>query len=316
MGIHDRDYYRESTRGWWERWSDSSATVWIILICCGVFVLQVLTADPRRGTDLLTSWGAFHLPSILSGEVWRLLTAHFLHSPQSLWHIALNMYLLYWAGREIEAIYGTREFVGFYLVTALVISMGKVILGVTGVTRPDIVSLGASGPVTALFVLFACHYPYRRLALFFVISIPAWGAAVVVVALDLLGITGVRESGIGYTAHLLGAAFAVLYYHFHLRVTAWIPNLSGRRLGRSAVAPRLFVSGSDADPTVVTAPTTPRPTVILAPTTQSPKVDEQLEAKLDQVLEKVARLGRESLSADENEILQRASEVYKQRRGT
>jgi len=43
-------------------------------------------------------------------------------------------------------------------------------------------------------------------------------------------------------------------------------------------------------------------------------VDEQLEAKLDQVLEKVARFGRESLTSEEQQILQRASEIYKRRR--
>ena len=43
-------------------------------------------------------------------------------------------------------------------------------------------------------------------------------------------------------------------------------------------------------------------------------MDEQLEAKLDLVLSKVAKHGRASLTAEENEILQRASEIYKKKR--
>ena len=43
-------------------------------------------------------------------------------------------------------------------------------------------------------------------------------------------------------------------------------------------------------------------------------VDEHLEAKLDQVLEKVARHGQDSLTESERQILFRASEVYKRRR--
>ena len=43
-------------------------------------------------------------------------------------------------------------------------------------------------------------------------------------------------------------------------------------------------------------------------------VDEQLEAKLDAVLEKVARSGQASLTDTERQILLRASEVYKRRR--
>ena len=51
-----------------------------------------------------------------------------------------------------------------------------------------------------------------------------------------------------------------------------------------------------------------------APPVLGPDVDEQLEAKLDAVLEKVARFGRGSLTEGENQILMRASEIYKKRR--
>ena len=43
-------------------------------------------------------------------------------------------------------------------------------------------------------------------------------------------------------------------------------------------------------------------------------LDEQLEAKLDAVLEKVARFGQASLTDTERQILFRASEVYRKRR--
>jgi len=43
-------------------------------------------------------------------------------------------------------------------------------------------------------------------------------------------------------------------------------------------------------------------------------VDEHLEAKLDEVLEKVQRHGKESLTDGEREILLKAAEIYKKRR--
>ena len=43
-------------------------------------------------------------------------------------------------------------------------------------------------------------------------------------------------------------------------------------------------------------------------------VDEHLEAKLDAVLEKLARFGPERLSREENEILMKASEAYQRLR--
>src|SRR5687768_9025342 len=133
MGIYDRDYYRESSGRWWADFGGRSATFWLVLVTCVAFVFQMLTA-PRAGgaigEDQLAQWGAFYLPAIENGQVWRLLTAHFLHG--GLWHIAFNMLILYWVGRELEGIYGPREFLAFYLTTALIVSLGKVALGLAG----------------------------------------------------------------------------------------------------------------------------------------------------------------------------------------
>ena len=43
-------------------------------------------------------------------------------------------------------------------------------------------------------------------------------------------------------------------------------------------------------------------------------MNEHLEAKLDEVLAKVAKHGKESLTDPEREILLKASEIYKKRR--
>ena len=44
------------------------------------------------------------------------------------------------------------------------------------------------------------------------------------------------------------------------------------------------------------------------------EADEQLEAKLDAVLQKVAEKGQDSLTDGEKKILIQASEIYKRRR--
>ena len=43
-------------------------------------------------------------------------------------------------------------------------------------------------------------------------------------------------------------------------------------------------------------------------------MDEHLEAKLDAVLEKLTRSGKESLTDAERQVLLQASEIYKRRR--
>src|SRR5262249_16345150 len=58
-------------------------------------------------------------PGVLQGQVWRVLTYAFLHSPWGVWHILLNMLCLWWFGTDVEDLYGPREFLAIYLVSAV-----------------------------------------------------------------------------------------------------------------------------------------------------------------------------------------------------
>ena len=56
------------------------------------------------------------------------------------------------------------------------------------------------------------------------------------------------------------------------------------------------------------------PVAVSATSTPAASMDEHLEAKLDAILEKIAKTGKESLTEKEQEILQQAAEMYKRRR--
>jgi hypothetical protein len=78
----------------------------------------------------------------------------------------------------------------------------------------------------------------------------------------------------------------------------------------SRVRPQLrVVSAVDPDDT-------PEPVGAAVESQPRPKeaADENLEAKVDQVLEKVSKHGQESLTPEERDILFKASELYKKRR--
>jgi membrane associated rhomboid family serine protease len=308
MGIYDRDYYRESTRSWWG-WGDRRVTFWLIGIMVGAFVVHLFTRLPQQPWESeLSIWTQYNYAAILGGQVWRLLTAHFVPS-DSLIGLVFTLYFLYLVGSELEVLYGPAEFLAFYLTTALVISLSRFALGLAGLVPPDANYLGISGPVTAGFILYACHYPYRRILLFFILPVPAWLLAVGAVLFTLAGLTTAGQTGFAFAAPLVGFAFAFAYYRLNLRILSWLPQLGRVRMPRRKPALRVYEESRE-----------PRQPVAAFVAKSKPEesargVDEQLEAKLDQVLEKVARYGRESLTADEQQILQRASEIYKRRRG-
>src|SRR5438874_3668659 len=85
---------------------------------------------------------------VRQGQIWRLLTHAFCHDRYSIWHIVFNMLLLYWFGGTLETMYGSREFLLFYLTAAVVAGLTFVGLDLwTGITIPGI---GASGAVMAV----------------------------------------------------------------------------------------------------------------------------------------------------------------------
>jgi membrane associated rhomboid family serine protease len=306
MGIYDREYYRREGPSFLgtisERGKVCKALILINLVC---FVVQLLTAG--RGPEN-TTFGWFtdlfelNADSVLHGQVWRLLTYAFLHDPNSLLHIVFNMLFLWWFGTELEDHYGPREFLGIYLISAL--TGGLAFFAAHFAEMEGLRCIGASGAVTGIMVLYAFHYPTRLILLFFLIPVPVWLLVILNVGWDawtfLHQPVGMRTTAV--TVHLGGALFAFVYYKRHWRLLSIWSSL--RSWQQQLFRPRLRVYREEhhREPVHVAAPP------------HSADVDEQLEAKLDEILQKVARSGQDSLSDSERQILMRASEIYKRRR--
>jgi membrane associated rhomboid family serine protease len=306
MGIYDRDYYRREGPSFLGTFANRGQVCkWLVIANIIAFVIQMATGkenSPFQEIFILNPKRVFQ------GEVWRLLTYAFLHDTFNVWHIIINMLFLWWFGHELEEMYGHWEFLTFYLVAALLGGIAYTLTWAAGL-GPAALCLGASGGVTAVMVLYAFHYPHQTILLFFLIPVPIWLLVVIQVAQDsfgfLLGLGNREQSsgGVAFVVHLAGAGFAALYRQFNWRLTDLWPNFRSWRRQRSR--PRLRVYREDEAET-------PQPVGV--PAAPAADVDEQLEAKLDEVLAKVARSGRASLTENELQILLRASEVYKKRR--
>lgn len=311
MGIHDRDYYRDGSRGMFETFGQQGATVWLIAVTVAVFLGQVVGGDlaGRRGgfgNDPLTLNGMYNTLLIAQGEVWRLVTPIFLHG--TLWHLACNMLVLYWTGSRLEEKYGAKEFFAFYLVAGVFANAGYFLLQMADL-MPPASAVGASGAVTAAMIVYAFHYPRQRVYFYFFIPMPVWVLVILFVALDTAGALGARFNGqVAYAVHLCGAFFGLLYFQSGRRITDLLPSLPGR--SARPAPPRLRVVPQDSTPD-------PDPEPVGAAVPSLPAAgppDEHLEARVDRILEKVSKHGQESLTAEERELLFRASELYKKRR--
>jgi membrane associated rhomboid family serine protease len=231
---------------------------------------------------------------IPGGQVWRLVTCAFCHHRLSIWHLVFNMLFLYWFGKTLETMYGSREFLLFYLTAAVVASL--CFIGLDLVTRESIPAIGASGAVMAVVMLYAIWYPRQRIFIWFFFPIEIRWLVAFYVIFDLhpvlLALAGTPlPTGIAHAAHLGGLAFGYIYWRQGLRLEKYwerLPRIRWDRLVGPRRKIRLFVPPKEP-------------------------VSSEDEEKLDAVLQKILKQGEASLSDEDREVLRSASERYRKR---
>src|SRR5215217_7461293 len=106
------DYQREKT----------SALTWLLSAIIAGFILQiVLGSSTFNGAgDRFENLFGLTIPGVENGWIWTLLTHSFLHSTSFIFHIVANCLALYFLGRELIPIVGTRRFLGLYSAATII----------------------------------------------------------------------------------------------------------------------------------------------------------------------------------------------------
>jgi len=294
MGINDRDYYRREAPSFLGSFDDQGkACLWLIGITVGCFVLQLLTLGRRGDPGPFTESMWLDAQLVFQGQVWRLLSSVFLHDTGGFWHILVNMLMLWWFGRQVEEYLGSREFLLLYLTAGVLASLAFCLTYALGFNGPR--ALGASGAVAAVLMLSACYYPGQIIYLFFLIPVPVWFILLLMIASDGYSLLARRQDGVASAAHLGGLLFGYLYYRLNGRLTRLFSWSAAPRWNR----PKLRLYEPEPEQPLRTA--------------AKRATDEHLEAQMDAILEKIARVGMAGLTDKEREILNKASEEIRRR---
>lgn len=288
----------------------TAAVQWLIVINVALYIVQATVFSPA---DVQATLG---FASHNVGHAWWTIGTYlFVHT--GFWHLALNMYALWLLGPRIEAIWGSREFVRFYVFCGL----GGWFAHLAFVPG-DAVLVGASSAVFGVMLAYATLWANEPVLLFGIMPTTTRWLIVFIGALNLASglTTGAGTSGMGspltYLAHLGGVAAGWLY----LRATAAV-NLSRLRQSVSQVPdepddvpPRAVPKsmprsrGRDnlqniddvvAQSNAAVAKRPPRRT----PRAAAPALDVIDATALDRVLDKISAQGLGSLTTDERQLL-------------
>ena len=114
-----------------------------------LYIISAIKCGNFMDIDSMTlySMGGKFAYNIYHGEVWRLISAMFLHG--DIMHIFCNMYSLYILGRQVEIIFGKVKYLIIYFLSGIAANILSCIIA------PNTLSIGASGAIFGLLGAFA-----------------------------------------------------------------------------------------------------------------------------------------------------------------
>ena len=245
----------------------------LILANVGMFILTHIF----RGFPWYTIFGMVPNSILQKFMIWQVLTYMFLHA--NLWHLVLNMLMLWFFGPAIEASWGRKQFLFYYFFTGIGAAFCSFIVSFNS----SIPVVGASGAIFGILVAYALMYPENIILLFFIFPMKMKHAVVVLAVINLLGAISSPGSGIAYIAHLGGALFGYIF----LKNEIIKRKLSYFRLGNVNFYPKKK---------------------------DSPKREfkqEGFDRKVDMILDKISKHGMKSLTKEERKILEIKSQSGK-----
>lgn len=283
MGLYEREYYREPDGQMSFRMDSQSGTMLLVYTNVAIFL-----ADYLFQLNLIETLGVRN-ETLFKPFLWfQYLTYGFLHSTTTIWHIVMNMFVLWMFGRMVEDRYGKAEFLRIYFIGIVFsgIAWNLVTLSMLG---PDAraVMVGASGAISTILTLFICLYPKVTIYISLIIPVPAWVAGILLLLLNLFG----SDQDVAYSAHLAGAGFGLIYFFGGLRFGNFIPSKLSWPKWSLRRKPRLRVHTEEDD--------------------YDPYNDSDEEA--ERILDKVRASGMDSLTESERRKLEAYSRRMRQK---
>jgi len=181
----------------------SGAIKWLIVANVSVYLVQMFT-----GRNFLYTFGLVPYQVMKNLWLWQIFTHMFLHG--GLFHLLINLFVLWMFGKPIQREWGTSSFLKYYFTCGL--GAGILILLTSLNSRMPVI--GASGAIYGVLLAFAMLYPDSIIYLYFLFPIKAKHFAILIGAIAFLsGISGGR-SNIAHFGHLGGLLVGYVYLKF------------------------------------------------------------------------------------------------------
>jgi len=272
FGVTTSDDYRPVT--WMGRYPVDVTTILVgVHVACAILTAFIF-AIAHGG---VLNYAMFDSAQVWHGQIWRLVTYALIHPPSGyalLW-FAIEMYMLFFFGREVERFIGRRGYIWLYALLLIVPALILTLWGLT--TRTGLA--GSSALHFAVFAAFVTLYPNVQ----FFLRIPAKWIFVILAAIGTLSALAAHD---WQDLVALWASIAVAFFFIEARGAgpelAWINSFKARFRPK----PKLHI--------------------VQKPNARRTAEPDDVYESIDPILDKISRSGMGSLSENEKKILDRA----------
>jgi len=241
----------------------------LVSVNFGVFLLQTVARTeglffPLFGLVPKLVWSEF--------MIWQPFTYLFFHG--GIWHLLINMFVLWMFGSELERLWGKEHFLKFYFVTGVGAGLVTMIFGLNSMTP----IVGASGAVYGVLLAYGLTYPNRTVYLYGIIPIKSlWFVIGIGVIAFMSSFDNVSQ--ISHLTHLSGMMIGYLMLKRPVRFNDLWFTIRKRTLEYKIKHEEKKVSQHQA-----------------------------IEREIDRILDKINREGFDSLTEEEHDRLYKGSQ--------
>jgi len=241
----------------------------LVSVNFGIFLLQTVARTeglffPLFGLVPKMVWSEF--------MIWQPFTYLFFHG--GIWHVLINMFVLWMFGSELERIWGKGHFLKFYFVTGVGAGLVTMIFGLNSMTP----IVGASGAVYGVLLAYGLTYPNRTVYLYGIIPIKSlWFVIGIGVIAFMSSFDNVSQ--ISHLTHLSGMVIGYLMLKRPVRFNDLWFTIRKRTLEYKIKHEEKRVSQHQA-----------------------------IEREIDRILDKINREGFDSLTEEEHDKLYKGSQ--------
>jgi membrane associated rhomboid family serine protease len=241
----------------------------LVSVNFGIFLLQTIARTegmffPLFGLVPKLVWSEFML--------WQPFTYLFFHG--SIWHVLINMFVLWMFGSELERLWGKKHFLKFYFVTGVGAGLVTMIIGLNSMTP----IVGASGAVYGVLLAYGLTYPNRTVYLYGIIPIKSlWFVIGIGVIAFMSSFDNVSQ--ISHLTHLSGMVIGYLMLKRPVRFNDLWFTIRKRTLEYKIKHEEKKVSQH-----------------------------QEIEREIDSILDKINREGFDSLTNEEHDRLYKGSQ--------